>query len=286
MSWWRRVRTRPSARAAAAGSGSVSRKLPPTIQNDVERAAVRGVHHLGRGRARGRSGSGKPHTASKRAPLRFVEAGRAAHLGPALHARVAADRHEAGLLAAHPAPRQAHVDERLDGVARRARAASGPSTRRGSPFRAAAASPAKRLISRARGPAARSSSSQLLRLDMAPAPRRSPSCARRTNSWSSQSSAEQDLEHAVQEREVAAGVHREPVVRDARAEQRGLGHRGHPVAREPGLVVRVDDRHVRAVLPRVVEVLHGDRLVVGVFEPKNTMRSVPSQSVYEQVVAP
>ena len=90
-----------------------------------------------------------------------------------------------------------------------------------------------------------------------------PSVCSRTKSRSIAAVGEQHLEHAVEEREVAAGVHREELVGHLRAEHRALDVARHPVAIEPRLAQRVDHRDLRAALARQVQVLHEHRLPVG-----------------------
>ena len=90
-----------------------------------------------------------------------------------------------------------------------------------------------------------------------------PSVCARTNASVDRSVAGHHLEHPVDEREVAADVHREELVGHVRAEHRALDVARNPVAVEPGLAQRVDDRDLRAVLAREVEVLHEHRLRVG-----------------------
>ena len=74
---------------------------------------------------------------------------------------------------------------------------------------------------------------------------------------------EQHLEHAVDERDVAAGVDGEELVGHLRAEHRALDVARHPVALEAGLAQRVDDGDLRAALAGEVQVLHEDGLRVG-----------------------
>ena len=108
MSWWtrRRGRERRAASAGSAASRGSCRRPSRTCRPRRPR--------------RGRSfrwlsipvpGSAKPHSAAQRAASP-PHGGRAADLGAALHARVAADRHEAAVGRAG-SPRQADVDERL-----------------------------------------------------------------------------------------------------------------------------------------------------------------------------
>ena len=74
---------------------------------------------------------------------------------------------------------------------------------------------------------------------------------------------DQRPQHADEEREIAARVHVEPVVGEARAEQRARRDRRHPVPLQARLAVRVDDGDLRAALLGVMQVLGRDRLVVG-----------------------
>ncbi len=77
------------------------------------------------------------------------------------------------------------------------------------------------------------------------------------------SALDQCAKHADEKREVAAGVHIEPVIGEPGAEQRALRDRRHPVPFEAGLPECVDHRDLGAVGLGVMEVLRGHRLVVG-----------------------
>ena len=68
MSWWMRRRGRCSARRQRSASGSVSRKLPPTIQKRSTSPVGRVIDHLRR-RPAGRRGTGKPQTSAQRAAV-------------------------------------------------------------------------------------------------------------------------------------------------------------------------------------------------------------------------
>ena len=90
-----------------------------------------------------------------------------------------------------------------------------------------------------------------------------PSVCSRTNSSVDPAVGQQHLQHAVEERDVAAGVHREELVGHLRAEHRALDVARHPVALEARLAHRVDHRDLRAALARQEQVLHEHRLRVG-----------------------
>ncbi len=79
---------------------------------------------------------------------------------------------------------------------------------------------------------------------------------------------EQRLQRPDQKRQVTAGVHRKPVIRQLRSEQRALGDGRDPVALEPRLAQRIDDGHLRAPVARVEQVFRGDRLVIGRVRPE------------------
>ena len=64
----------------------------------------------------GCAGTSKPHTSAQRARVSRRHAGHAADLGAALHARVAADRHQAAAGSRRQAAGEAEVDQRLHGV--------------------------------------------------------------------------------------------------------------------------------------------------------------------------
>ncbi len=89
-----------------------------------------------------------------------------------------------------------------------------------------------------------------------------------TNSLSIAAHREQHLEHAVAERDVAAGVDAEELVGDLCAEHRALDVRRHPVALEPRFAQRIHDRDPRAPLLGEVQVLHEHGLGVGDVGPE------------------
>ena len=261
MSWWMRVPTRARAARHRRRIGQRLQEVAAHHPEDVERAAVGRVHHLGRGQPLEGRAAGSPRPAAKRRAVRLLQPRRAAHLGAALHAGVPADRHDPDLLAAHPAAGQADVHQGLDGVdavgvlGQAHRPDEDPVPRVAQHAPRSGASP--RAWRRSPPPGAPSPAPRRGR-----APPRSPRCARAMKALVDPALGHQHLEHAVQEGEVAAGVDGEPLVGELRAEHRRLRHRRHPVALEAGLEVGVDHRHLRALLARVVEVLHRDRLVV------------------------
>ena len=106
-------------------------------------------------------------------------------------------------------------------------------------------------------------------------PRRSLRVRAATNSSSTRRrDLEQSLEDAVQEREIAAGVHVEPVVGEPGPEERALGDGRHPVALEPRLAVRVDDaRSARRSSSASWRYFVVTGWLLGTFEPKKTIRS-------------
>ena len=85
-------------------------------------------------------------------------------------------------------------------------------------------------------------------------PRRRGRCRR----W--RRGASQDAD---QECQVAAGVHVEPEVGDARAERARSSQSTAPSSAPAGLPIRIDDGDLRAALLGLVQVLDRDRLVVG-----------------------
>ena len=66
----------------------------------------------------------------------------------------------------------------------------------------------------------------------------------------------------LQEGEIAARHDPVEAVADPGPEDRALGSRRDPIALEPGFVVGVHDEHACALRLRLVQVLHGDGLVV------------------------
>ena len=70
------------------------------------------------------------------------------------------------------------------------------------------------------------------------------------------------LQHAVDERDVAARVHREERVREPCAEEGAVRDRGDPISLQPRFPHGIHDRDLRALLLRVVQVLRRHGLVV------------------------
>ena len=120
MSWWTRSGVRASAARVTSGAGSTSRKLPPLDHSTSRSPRAGRVDHLGRGepgRRRARR-SPTPRASARRVRLGDRDAagerGRVAtHLGAALHARVAADRHQARAGPADVAAREPEVHDRV-----------------------------------------------------------------------------------------------------------------------------------------------------------------------------
>src|SRR5215471_4285727 len=71
------------------------------------------------------------------------------------------------------------------------------------------------------------------------------------------------LDCAGDEGPVAAGVNLEEVVGHSGSEQSALGGRGHPIQIEAGLSIRVYDDYASSFYLGEVDVLGGDRLIVG-----------------------
>ncbi len=213
MSWWTRSPTRPRARARLrAASGSVSRKLPPTIQKTSIAPAAGGVDHLRRGRGPCGRGPGSPRPRASASPC------------PAPPGRARSPT---------SAPPWTPECPRI-GIRPRVRAPGQPRARP-TLTRARIVSHAVRVLGQAHRPdedarwardeqlrevahlGARRAAVPLellpgLRLARAPRPPRSRPCELATNPGRSRRGLEQRLEDAVQEGEVAAGVHLEPVV--------------------------------------------------------------------------
>ena len=177
-----------------------------------------------------------------------------------------ADRHEAAVRPAGKSAREPDVDERFDGVdaVRVLRESHRPDEDR---VRTIDQQPGKCL-----DPLAWSAA---LPLDLRPLDRlglhaRSVESDRvfAYEAFVDPAECEERTEHADEKREVAAGVHVEPMVGDRSPAQRALRDRRNPVAFEPGLAVGIDDRDLRAVLLGVVQVFHRDRLVVRDVRPE------------------
>ena len=233
---------------------------------DLEPAVAGGLDHLRRRQAGGgrhveapelRQGGGgggvEGHAPRQRRGVR-------AHLGPALHPRVAADGHEARALAADIAPGEREVDHRAHVL--RAEGVLGEPHRPDQDRRAGRRVHRREALhvgaARARQHLQVAEGQILERLGQLREAGRVLGDERLVEA----AGGGQRLHHARDEGDVAADVHGEELVGHLRAEDGALGVGGHPVALEAGLAVRVDDRHLRAALARQEEVLHDDRLRV------------------------
>ena len=106
--------------------------------------------------------------------------------------------------------------------------------------------------------------------------RRSRSCARSTKVAIVPAVLDQDLEHAVEERDVAAVRDAEPVVGDVGAEQRAPRRRRHPVALHARLAVGIDQDDLGAARFASCRYFIVTGWSLAGLEPKKTMRSVPT----------
>ena len=281
MSWWTRRRGRARARRASPASGSVSRKLPPTIQNTSSAARRRSPRPSPSPSSPAWSGSGKPHalrpcggrvrgerrarSPPRRRPARRSGRGWApgrslgrtgrprasATLTSALHrvdaVRVLGEAHRPDEDGLRP------VDEQLREGFDADRASSPLSAVDGLPV----------ALARVRG-----------------APRRTRRCARRRSPGRCRPPLEQGLQHADEEGQVAAGVDVEPVVGQRGAEEGAARDRRHPVARQARFAQRIHHRDLRRLAPwRGARYFVVTGWLLATFEPKKTMRSASSQSV-------
>ena len=162
----------------------------------------------------GRIGSPRPR-AQRGARLRRT-AGHAADLGAALHARVAADRHQAAARGRAGRPRARPTLTSAWTVSTPCACWVRPIDQTKTAFGRSISSRANASIAARVAPLSRSSASHVVRGDVGRAPPRSRWCARRRTRGRRRRRRSSALQHADQEREVAAGVHVEPVVGDAR----------------------------------------------------------------------
>ena len=182
------------------------------------------------------------------------------HLRPALHARVPADRHEAAVLPPHEPFGQSEVDDGPDVVlaAFVLGDAHGPHEDRGLRL---PQHPGKLVHV-----CARRAGERLELLETLPA-QLALELLESDRVVADEGAVDPAVLHHVlegpaEERDVPAHVHQEEPVGDPGAEDRALQVGRHPVPVHPGLPVGVDHRDLRSSLPGVIEVLHGDRLVV------------------------
>jgi hypothetical protein len=268
-----RTGTQASAASTRSGCGSVSRKFPPTeyrTSSPVRGGRLDHAHgvHAGSGRhrkaphrlepgAHGRVFQGQ--TARQRRAIR-------AHLGAALNATVATDRHEPGAVVADETAHQAEITQRRDrlgavAVLREAHAPYEHHPPRGTyqigegldlgPRRARA------LDERVEVHRVQARDPGRVALDVG------------VDEGTVDLTARDDqLRDGAQERHVAPGVHPEEPFGDLRAEHRGLRVRRHPVLAETRLVVGVHGEDADAVAARLEQVLQRHGLVVGRVRPE------------------
>ena len=115
MSWWMRRRAARARAGDRSASASVSRKLPPTIQNESTSPAADCSTISARRPAAAAAGPGNPRRRPPRRGRR-IDRRHAADFGAALHAGVAADRHEPAVRPSGQPAREPDVDQRVDRV--------------------------------------------------------------------------------------------------------------------------------------------------------------------------
>ena len=196
--------------------------LPPTIQNVSTSPSALAVDRSRSPSSPVPPAAAKPHTSAHRARVVGERRRHAADFGAALHAGVAADRHQPAAGPRRQAAREPEVDERPHGVDAVSvlRQAHRPDEDR-----------LRSLDQQTREGLDAGPRHAALGLDRVPAaylrPGRSTSAApvvcASTNARSMPPCARQRLQHADEEREIAAGVDVEPVVGDRRAGDRARG---------------------------------------------------------------
>ena len=248
------------------GIGQGLQEVAAARPEHVDLAAPGGLDHLRRGETTMR-GNVEAVVLAERAGV-LISDGKAsrergrvrAHLGAALHAGVAADRHESRAGATDVASREREIDDPLHAFRsadvlrdahrphqhRRARVAV--RFRERAKLLDGASGGRSEIVERRRG----EHGTELVETDRVLADER----------FVDPAVLDQDLQGPAHEREIAAGVDGEEGVGHLRAEDRTLDARGHPVVLEPRLAKRVDDHDPGPPLPREIEVLHEDRLRV------------------------
>ena len=214
MSMWTRSGTRSSAAATRSRVGQHLEEVAAGGEQDVELARVPAASSISRRRqARRAAGPRSPSAPRARRRSRASTGGAAgkrgrvaAHLGAALDARVAADRHQPAALAADEAARQRQVDDRAHVVlaALVLRDAHAPDEHRALGL-ARASARSSSISSRGR-PAAASSVLPARAAPASRAARRSRSVCSSTKRSSIQPLLDQVLQRADEEGDVAADV--------------------------------------------------------------------------------
>ena len=273
-----RSRGRASARRDCSTSGSVSRKLPPTIQNTSTSPRGRVVDHLGRRPAPRRRHRKPPHRRLHRAAVAASTTGTTADLGAALHARMAADRHQA---AVRPAgrPRASPTLTSALMVSTPWACCVRPIDQTNTAFGLSTSKPREGLHLARATRRFRCSMCRPVGRSAASRASSNPTVRSRTNASSTPPRLDERPKHADEKREVAARVHVEPVIGQRRAEQRASRDRRHPVPPQPRLTIRIDDGDLRAVAPsRGADTSSSTGWLLATFDPKSTIRSACSQS--------
>ena len=249
--------TTPRCPGACAGAAAAARRATAP-RRPASRGSCRRRSRTGRRRPRRRARSsrppstrrrrhGKPHAAFQCGRAhRAIEARHAADFGAALHAGVAANRHETAI-GPPGSPRARPTLTSAFTVSTPCACCVSPIDHTKTAFGRAISRSANSLDALARhaavvarcGPSRPSAARAQASLEAGR--------ASRDERLVDAAALDQRQQHAEQEREVAAGVHLEPVVGQRRAEERALGDRRNPVALEPRLAVRVHDGDLRAV---------------------------------------
>ena len=227
---------------------------------------MRGVDHPDRGHSRHRRRSEPPHLPEPvcvrvvDGEAEAVRRGLRPHLGSALDAAVASNRHETAFLAANDPSGEPEVHDRLHVVHAEpvVRDPHAPDEDRGPRLMV---HPGEREHPVPGHPG--------LPLELLPGQRREldPQVVEARRMFLDErlvdpAVVDEVLQDAVDEGDVAPRVDREEFIGEARAPDRAVGDRRHPVPGEARFSHRVHDRDFRAHLLCVVEILHRHRLVV------------------------
>ncbi len=225
----------------------------------------------------GASGTSSRHSRLHTSRIVASMSRHAAHFGAALHARMSTNGHQPAVRPADEPAREADVDQRFDRLD--AVRVLGQPHRPDDDGVTARREQAREAPHLGFGRAARRFERGPFDLECGMPCRVESGGVSRDEVGVDGAVLDEGAQGADEEGEVSAGVDTEPVIRERGAEQRALRDRWHPVAFEPRLAERIDDRDLGAAPLRFVQCTSSSPADCSACSaPRKTRRSASSQS--------